>query len=48
MNDLTVAPHEHGVIRLFTLDMRPDEAKFLRLFVGSAPFSRERTSPTPI
>ncbi len=30
MSDLTVAPHEHGVIRLFTLDMRPEEAKFLR------------------
>ncbi len=30
MNDLIVAPHEHGVIRLFTLDMRPEEAKFLR------------------
>ncbi len=30
MNDLTVAPQEHGVIRLFALDMRPEEAKFLR------------------
>lgn len=30
MSDLTVAPHEHGVIRLFALDMRPEEAKFLR------------------
>ncbi|WP_170402876.1 hypothetical protein [Ruegeria arenilitoris] len=30
MSDLTVAPHERGVIRLFTLDMRPEEAKFLR------------------
>ncbi|CAD0184145.1 hypothetical protein RUESEDTHA_01023 [Ruegeria sp. THAF57] len=30
MSDLTVAPQEHGVIRLFTLDMRPEEAKFLR------------------
>ncbi len=30
MNDLTVAPHERGVIRLFSLDMRPQEAKFLR------------------
>ncbi|WP_171122698.1 MULTISPECIES: hypothetical protein [unclassified Ruegeria] len=30
MSDLTVAPHEHGVIRLFTLGMRPEEAKFLR------------------
>lgn len=30
MSDLTVAPHERGVIRLFTLDMRPAEAKFLR------------------
>jgi len=30
MNSLTVAPHERGVIRLFALDMRPEEAKFLR------------------
>ncbi len=30
MSDLTVAPHEHGLIRLFALDMRPEEAKFLR------------------
>ncbi|NOD30708.1 hypothetical protein [Ruegeria atlantica] len=30
MSDLTVAPHERGVLRLFTLDMRPEEAKFLR------------------
>ncbi|SDX15994.1 hypothetical protein SAMN05444358_103202 [Ruegeria halocynthiae] len=30
MSDLTIAPHEHGVIRLFTLNMRPQEAKFLR------------------
>lgn len=30
MNDLTVAPHERGVLRLFSLDMRPEEAKFLR------------------
>ncbi len=30
MSDLIVAPNEHGVIRLFTLDMRPEEAKFLR------------------
>ncbi|NVO57889.1 hypothetical protein HW561_18990 [Rhodobacteraceae bacterium B1Z28] len=30
MSDLTVAPHEHGVVRLFALDMRPEEAKFLR------------------
>ncbi len=30
MSDLTVAPHEQGVIRLFSLDMRPEEAKFLR------------------
>ncbi len=30
MSDLTIAPREHGVIRLFTLDMRPEEAKFLR------------------
>lgn len=30
MSELTVAPHEHGVIRLFTLGMRPEEAKFLR------------------
>ncbi|WP_170762147.1 hypothetical protein [Ruegeria lacuscaerulensis] len=30
MSDLTVAPHERGVIRLFALDMRPEEAKFLR------------------
>ena len=27
MSNLTVAPHERGVIRLFTLDMRPEEAK---------------------
>ena len=30
MSDLTVAPNERGVLRLFTLDMRPEEAKFLR------------------
>jgi len=30
MSDLTVASHERGVIRLFALDMRPEEAKFLR------------------
>ncbi|MEX0277975.1 MAG: hypothetical protein AB3N19_10685 [Ruegeria sp.] len=30
MSDLIVAPHERGVIRLFALDMRPEEAKFLR------------------
>ncbi|WP_271948522.1 hypothetical protein [Ruegeria faecimaris] len=30
MSDLAVASHEHGVIRLFALDMRPEEAKFLR------------------
>ncbi len=30
MSDLTVAPHERGVLRLFALDMRPEEAKFLR------------------
>ena len=30
MSGLIVAPHEHGVLRLFTLDMRPQEAKFLR------------------
>ncbi|MEW2917852.1 hypothetical protein AB1A64_12335 [Ruegeria sp. ANG10] len=30
MSDLTVAPHERGVIRLFALNMRPEEAKFLR------------------
>ncbi len=30
MSDLTVSPHEHGVVRLFALDMRPEEAKFLR------------------
>ncbi|WP_050604002.1 hypothetical protein [Ruegeria sp. 6PALISEP08] len=30
MSDLTVAPHERGVIRLFAMDMRPEEAKFLR------------------
>ena len=30
MSDLNVAPHERGVLRLFTLDMRPEEAKFLR------------------
>ncbi len=30
MSDLTIAPHERGVIRLFALDMRPQEAKFLR------------------
>ncbi|WP_282120067.1 hypothetical protein [Ruegeria atlantica] len=30
MSDLNVAPHEHGVLRLFHLDMRPEAAKFLR------------------
>lgn len=30
MNKLIVAPHEHGVLRLFSLDMRTQEAKFLR------------------
>ena len=30
MSDLTVAPHERGVLRVFTLDMRSEEAKFLR------------------
>jgi len=30
MSDLTIAPNEHGVLRLFSLDMRPEEAKFLR------------------
>ncbi len=30
MSDLTVLPHERGVIRLFALHMRPEEAKFLR------------------
>ncbi len=30
MNNLTVAPNERGVIRLFTLDMRAEEARFLR------------------
>lgn len=30
MNKLTIAPHERGVIRVFSLDMRPEEAKFLR------------------
>ena len=30
MNDLIIAPHECGVIRLFSLDMRPEEVKFLR------------------
>ncbi|MEX0305755.1 MAG: hypothetical protein AB3N12_00080 [Ruegeria sp.] len=30
MSDLTIAPHERGVIRLFALDMRQEEAKFLR------------------
>ncbi|WP_209598688.1 hypothetical protein [Ruegeria sp. HKCCSP351] len=30
MSNLTVAPHERGVLRLLTLDMRPEEAKFLR------------------
>ncbi len=30
MNDLIIAPHERGVIRLFSLNMRPEEAKFLR------------------
>jgi len=30
MNKLIVAPHEHGVLRLFSLNMRPEEAKFLR------------------
>ncbi|WP_170474793.1 hypothetical protein [Ruegeria arenilitoris] len=30
MNDLNIAPYERGVLRLFHLDMRPEEAKFLR------------------
>ncbi|MGV6803466.1 MAG: hypothetical protein ACWA49_04605 [Ruegeria sp.] len=30
MSDMTVTSSEHGVIRLFALDMRPEEAKFLR------------------
>ncbi|MEX0366636.1 MAG: hypothetical protein AB3N22_11235 [Ruegeria sp.] len=30
MSKLTVARNERGVLRLFTLDMRPEEAKFLR------------------
>ncbi len=30
MSNLTIASHERGVIRLFSLDMRPEEAKFLR------------------
>ncbi len=30
MNDLTIAPNERGVLRLFALDMRPEEANFLR------------------
>ncbi|MCA0929864.1 hypothetical protein [Ruegeria profundi] len=30
MSKLTIAPHERGVIRIFSLDMRPEEAKFLR------------------
>ncbi len=30
MSDLNVAPNEHGVLRVFSLDMRPQEAKFLR------------------
>ncbi|SLN51418.1 hypothetical protein [Ruegeria meonggei] len=30
MSNLTVAPHERGVLRLFSLDMRTEEAKFLR------------------
>ncbi|MEM6656798.1 MAG: hypothetical protein AAF625_01815 [Pseudomonadota bacterium] len=30
MNDLIVAPNERGVIRLFKLSMRPEEARFLR------------------
>ncbi len=30
MSDLTIVPHERGVIRLFALNMRPEEAKFLR------------------
>ncbi|MDA7964624.1 hypothetical protein [Ruegeria sp.] len=30
MNKQTIAPHERGVVRLFALDMRPEEAKFLR------------------
>lgn len=30
MSDLSIAPHERGVIRLFALNMRPEEAKFLR------------------
>ncbi|SHF35445.1 hypothetical protein SAMN05444279_1308 [Ruegeria intermedia] len=30
MSDLTLSAGERGVIRLFALDMRPEEAKFLR------------------
>ena len=30
MSDLTIVPYEQGVFRLLALDMRPDEAKFLR------------------
>lgn len=30
MSELTIAPGERGVLRLFTLDMRPEEARFLR------------------
>ncbi|KUJ76386.1 hypothetical protein AVO45_11335 [Ruegeria marisrubri] len=30
MSELSVAPGERGVLRLFTLDMRPEEARFLR------------------
>ena len=30
MSDLNVAPNEHGVLRVFSLDMRPQEAKLLR------------------
>ncbi|WP_299642255.1 hypothetical protein [uncultured Ruegeria sp.] len=30
MNELAISPKEHGVLRLFALDMRPEEAKFLR------------------
>ncbi|WP_299080586.1 hypothetical protein [uncultured Ruegeria sp.] len=30
MSDLIVSPQDHGVLRLFSLDMRPEEAKFLR------------------
>ncbi len=29
MRDLTLSAGERGVIRLFALDMRPEEAKFL-------------------